>query len=70
MILKEQFELRHREALREAAGGNAQTPRAPYEQDPETVLRDFTVKAAGSFAIAPWSIAAIFGASEPVTDTL
>ena len=44
-------------------------PAPPYEQDPETVLRDFTVKAAGSFAITPRSIGTIFGAIEPVTDT-
>ena len=50
-------------------GGGTRTNRALYEQDPETVLSDFTVKAAGSFAIVPLSIGAIFGAADPVTDT-
>ena len=50
-------------------GGGTHTNRALYEQGPETVLSDFTVKAAGSFAIVPLSIGAIFGAADPVTDT-
>ena len=51
------------------AGGTAQTRAPRYEQDPEIAFSDFTVNAAGSFAIAPWFIEPIFGAGDPVSDT-